>query len=126
VADKEEAKVSTSAPKFQPYIKAEQSIPEATMKALVLGSIIAMIFAVANAYLGLKFGMTVSASIPAAVISMGVLRAIYGKTGVTVLENNIVQTIGSAGESLAAGIIFTLPAFFIWAANSEMIASEKN
>jgi len=124
VADKAEGNVSTTgAPKFQPYIKAEQSIPEATMKALVLGSIIAVIFAVANAYLGLKFGMTVSASIPAAVISMGVLRAIYGKTGVTVLENNIVQTIGSAGESLAAGIIFTLPAFFIWAANTEMIAA---
>ncbi|MDD4050930.1 MAG: oligopeptide transporter, OPT family [candidate division Zixibacteria bacterium] len=124
MADKADANVpTTGAKKFQPYIKAEQVIPEATLKAMVLGCIIAMIFAVANAYLGLKFGMTVSASIPAAVISMGVLRGIYGKTGVTVLENNIVQTIGSAGESLAAGVIFTLPAFFIWAANSEMVAA---
>lgn len=112
-----------NSPKFEPYIKASQSIPEATIKAMVLGSILAIIFAVANAYLGLKFGMTVSASIPAAVISMGVLRSIYGKSGVTVLENNIVQTIGSAGESLAAGIIFTLPAFFIWGANQDMIAA---
>jgi len=87
-----------------------------------LGAIISVVFGVANAYLGLKFGMTVSASIPAAVISMAVLRALYRKENVTVLENNIVQTVGSAGESLAAGIIFTIPAFFIWAANPEMQA----
>jgi putative OPT family oligopeptide transporter len=98
--------------KYEPVIKANQSIPEVTAKAIVLGVLISVAFGVANAYLGLKVGMTVSASIPAAVISMAVLRTIFHK--VTVLENNIVQTIGSAGESLAAGIIFTIPAFLIW------------
>ncbi|MEE9441705.1 MAG: oligopeptide transporter, OPT family [candidate division Zixibacteria bacterium] len=106
--------------KFEPYIKAGQIVPEITIKALVLGAIISVLFGVANAYLALKFGMTVSASIPAAVISMAILRLMFKR--VSVLENNIVQTIGSAGESLAAGITFTIPAFFIWAADSEMIA----
>ncbi|HKK19931.1 MAG TPA: OPT/YSL family transporter, partial [candidate division Zixibacteria bacterium] len=94
---------------------------EVTWKTIILGSIISVVFGVANAYLGLKFGMTVSASIPAAVISMAVLRLFFKK--VTVLENNIVQTIGSAGESLAAGIIFTIPAFFIWSANQSLVAA---
>lgn len=71
-----------------------------------------VIFGAANAYLGLRVEMTVSASIPAAVISMGVLRVILKRD--SILENNLVQTIGSAGESLAAGAIFTLPAMFIW------------
>ncbi|MCJ7507126.1 MAG: oligopeptide transporter, OPT family [candidate division Zixibacteria bacterium] len=97
---------------FQPYIKAEQKIPEATVRAVILGALLAVVFGVANAYLGLKVGMTVSASIPAAVMSMAILRGILRKG--TVLENNIVQTIASSGESLAAGIIFTIPAFFIW------------
>ncbi|MBN2227538.1 MAG: oligopeptide transporter, OPT family [candidate division Zixibacteria bacterium] len=105
---------------FTPYISAGQSVAEVTLKAIVLGSILSVVFGVANAYIGVKYGMTVSASIPAAVISMAVLRALFKK--VTVLENNIVQTIGSAGESLAAGIIFTIPAFFIWAANAELAA----
>jgi putative OPT family oligopeptide transporter len=97
---------------FKPYVPASTSLPEATLKAIVLGALISIVFGAANAYLGLKLGMTVSASIPAAVISMAILRALFTK--VTVLENNIVQTIGSAGESLAAGVIFTVPAFFIW------------
>ena len=79
---------------------------------MIVGCILAVIFGAANAYLGLRVGMTVSASIPAAVISMGVIRVILRKD--SILENNIVQTIGSAGESLAAGAIFTLPALFIW------------
>ncbi|MFH1686220.1 MAG: oligopeptide transporter, OPT family [bacterium] len=107
---------------FQPVIGADKNIAEVTWKAIILGSIISVLFGVANAYLGLKFGMTVSASIPAAVISMAVLRLMFGR-GVTILENNIVQTIGSAGESLAAGIIFTIPAFFIWSANQELAAA---
>ncbi|HEX7400949.1 MAG TPA: OPT/YSL family transporter, partial [candidate division Zixibacteria bacterium] len=82
---------------------------EVTTRAVVLGIILSIVFGLANAYLGLKVGMTVSASIPAAVISMAVLRGILRRG--TVLENNIVQTIGSAGESLAAGVIFTIPAF---------------
>lgn len=104
--------------KYQPIIPASQNIAEVTWKAIILGAIISVLFGVANAYLGLKFGMTISASIPAAVISMAVLRLMFKR--VTVLENNIVQTVGSAGESLAAGIIFTIPAFFIWSANQEL------
>src|SRR5699024_12614173 len=80
--------------------------------ALLLGGLLVIIFGVANAYLGLIVAMTVSASIPAAVISMAVLRIIMKRT--SILENNIVQTITSSGEALAAGIIFTLPALFIW------------
>jgi len=97
---------------FEPYIKPTQRMAEVTLQAVVLGVLLSIVFGVANAYLGLKVGMTVSASIPAAVISMAVLRGLF-KRG-TVLENNIVQTLGSTGESLAAGVIFTIPAFFIW------------
>ena len=106
---------------FEPFVSPDQSIKEVTWKAIILGSIISVVFGVANAYLGLKFGMTISASIPAAVISMAVLRLLFKR--VTVLENNIVQTIGSAGESLAAGIVFTIPAFFIWSADQTLQAS---
>lgn len=121
--NKDSAVSNNNSQQFEPFIKADQSIPEVTIKAIVLGMIISLLFGVANAYLGLKYGMTVSASIPAAVISMAVLRMIFSKKRVTVLENNIVQTVGSAGESLAAGVIFTIPAFFIWAANSDMMAA---
>ncbi len=107
--------------KFEPYIAPGKEIAEVTIKAIVLGSILSVVFGIANAYIGLKYGMTVSASIPAAVISMAILRTLFKK--VTVLENNIVQTVGSAGESLAAGIIFTIPAFFIWAANAQLTAA---
>ncbi|HSH00212.1 MAG TPA: oligopeptide transporter, OPT family, partial [candidate division Zixibacteria bacterium] len=103
---------------FQPYVPASQTIAEVTLKAVVLGAILSVVFGVANAYLALKYGLTVSASIPAAVMSMAILRGLFKK--VTVLENNIVQTIGSAGESLAAGIAFTIPVFFIWAAQPRL------
>jgi putative OPT family oligopeptide transporter len=99
---------------FQPYISADQILPEFTGTSLTIGLILAVVFGAANAYLGLKVGMTISASIPAAVISMGVIRGILKRD--SILENNIVQTIGSSGESLAAGAIFTLPALFIWSA----------
>lgn len=108
--------------KFEPVVSAGTNMAEITWKVIILGSIISVVFGIANAYLGLKFGMTVSASIPAAVISMAILRMLYGRN-VTILENNMVQTIGSAGESLAAGIIFTIPAFFIWGANESLRAS---
>ena len=98
---------------FQPYIPADKVVPEFTVTSIILGIILAVVFGGANAYLGLRVGMTVSASIPAAVISMGVIRLILRKN--SILENNMVQTIGSAGESLAAGAIFTLPALFMWA-----------
>ena len=97
---------------FKPFVPANKIVPEFTVTSVILGAIIAIIFGAANAYLGLRVGMTVSASMPAAVISMGILRMIL--KGESILENNIVQTIGSAGESLAAGAIFTLPAMFIW------------
>jgi len=99
---------------FKPYIAHTENIPEFTLRAVVVGSALALVFGVANAYLGLKVGMTVSASIPAAVMSMAILRGVL-KNG-TILENNIAQTIGSSGESLAAGVIFTIPAFLIWQA----------
>ena len=98
---------------FQPYIPAEKVVPEMTVVAIVLGSLLSILFGGANAYLGLRVGMTVSASIPAAVLSMGIIRFILNRD--SILENNMVQTIGSAGESLAAGAIFTLPALFMWA-----------
>ena len=98
---------------FKPYIPADKIVPEFTVTSIVIGIVLAIVFGAANAYLGLIVGMTISASIPAAVISMGVIRVILRKD--SILENNIVQTIGSAGESLAAGAIFTLPALFLWA-----------
>ncbi|MBE7062926.1 MAG: oligopeptide transporter, OPT family [Ruminococcaceae bacterium] len=103
---------------FKPYIPAEKVTPEITVTSIIMGMILAVIFGAANAYLGLRVGMTVSASIPAAVISMGVIRIIMRKN--SILESNLVQTIGSAGESLAAGAIFTLPALFLWAAEGKM------
>lgn len=103
---------------FKPYVLASESLAEVTVKAVILGAILSVVFGVANAYLALKYGLTVSASIPAAVMSMAILRTFFTK--VTPLENNIVQNIGSAGEALAAGITFTIPAFFIWAASPRL------
>ncbi len=100
---------------FKPYISAEKIVPEFTATSIILGIILAIVFGGANAYLGLRVGMTISASIPAAVISMGIIRLIMKKD--SILENNMVQTIGSAGESLAAGVIFTMPAIFMWVAD---------
>lgn len=98
---------------FKPFIPAHKIVPEFTVMSVVLGIVLAVLFGGANAYLGLRVGMTVSASIPAAVISMGVIRMILHRD--SILENNMVQTIGSAGESLAAGAIFTMPVLFMWA-----------
>ena len=98
---------------FTPYIPSSKITPEMTVTSIVMGIILAVVFGAANAYLGLRVGMTVSASIPAAVISMGVIRVLMKKN--SILESNIVQTIGSAGESVAAGAIFTLPTLFLWA-----------
>ncbi len=103
---------------FKPYVPADKITPEFTVTSIVMGIILAVVFGAANAYLGLRVGMTVSASIPAAVLAMGVIRVIMRKN--SILESNIVQTIGSAGESLAAGAIFTLPALFLWAKEGKM------
>ncbi len=95
---------------FVPYIDAKRTLPELTVKAILLGIVLSMILGAANMYLGLRVGLTVSASIPAAVISMGVLRMFRNRN---VLENNMVQTGASAGESLAAGVLFTIPALLL-------------
>ena len=92
---------------FKPYIPADRVVPEFTVTSVLIGILLAIVFGAANAYLGLKVGMTISASIPAAVISMAIIRVILRRD--SILENNLVQTIGSAGESVAAGAIFTLP-----------------
>lgn len=106
---------------FKPYIPADKVMPEFTITSIILGALLAVVFGGANAYLGLRVGMTVSASIPAAVVSMGIIRQILRKD--SILENNMVQTIGSAGESLAAGAIFTLPALFMWAKEDPAISA---
>ena len=90
-----------------PVVAAERNIAEFTLKAFILGAVLSMVLAAANAYIGLLVGLTVSASIPAAAASMGILRLFRSST---ILENNMVQTAASAGESLVAGIIFTIPA----------------
>ena len=97
---------------FKSYIPAERITPEITVTSIIMGILLSVIFGAANAYLGLRVGMTVSASIPAAVIAMGVIRVVMRKN--SILESNMVQTVGSAGESLAAGAIFTMPALYLW------------
>jgi putative OPT family oligopeptide transporter len=96
---------------FKPFVASEKKVAEFTLRAVILGIVLGLIFGVGNAYLGLKVGTTVSASIPAAVISMTILRAFFREP--TILENNLVQTMASVGEGLAAGVIFTVPALFI-------------
>ncbi|MDO4506882.1 MAG: oligopeptide transporter, OPT family [Spirochaetales bacterium] len=98
---------------FKPYVDSGRSLSEITISSVISGILISIVFGAANAYLGLRVGLTVSASIPAAVIGMSIYRVISRKE--TILESNMVQTIGSAGESVAAGAIFTLPALFLWA-----------
>lgn len=100
---------------YNPYIPKDKTIPEFTWKAVILGTVLGVLFAVANAYIGLKVGLTISSSIPVAVMSIAifrVLKPVFGKA--TILENNISQTVGSAGTSLASGVIFTIPALILW------------
>ena len=101
---------------FQPYIPASQSPAEFTAKAIVLGALFGLIFGASTVYLGLRAGLTVSASIPIAVLAISVLKRLGGST---ILENNIVQTIGSAGESVAAGVVFTVPALIFFGPRGE-------
>jgi putative OPT family oligopeptide transporter len=96
---------------FQPYVPASQSPAEFTVKAIILGALFGLIFGASTVYLGLRAGLTVSASIPIAVLAISVLKRLGGST---ILENNIVQTIGSAGESVAAGVVFTIPALIFF------------
>jgi putative OPT family oligopeptide transporter len=110
------AEVEATAKKFKSYISADDFVPEFTAKAIILGAIFGIIFGAATVYLALKAGLTVSASIPIAVLAIAVFKRI-GKS--TILENNIVQTIGSAGESVAAGVAFTIPALIFLASGDQ-------
>ena len=101
------ATVPQTSPAFQPYVPPTQSPPEFTVKAIVIGILFGLLFGASTVYLGLRAGLTVSASIPIAVLAISVLKRLGGST---ILENNIVQTIGSAGESVAGGVVFTIPA----------------
>jgi OPT family oligopeptide transporter len=102
---------------FQPYISAERSdVAEFTPKAIIIGVVFGIIFGAATVYLALKAGLTVSASIPIAVLAISLLKKLGGST---ILENNVVQTIGSAGESIAAGVVFTLPGFLFLSTESK-------
>lgn len=96
--------------KFKPYVSPDENMREFSVRALLIGCVLAMLFGAANAYLAMKVGMTICASIPAAVIGMVVLKRLRNST---ILENNIVQTVGSSGEALAAGVAFTMPALLI-------------
>jgi putative OPT family oligopeptide transporter len=101
---------------FQPYVPATQSPAEFTLKAIVIGSLFGLLFGASTVYLGLRAGLTVSASIPIAVLAISVLKRLGGST---ILENNIVQTIGSAGESVAGGVVFTVPALIFLASGAD-------
>jgi len=102
---------TTTAPqkKFRSYVPDNTTMPEFTLRAVLLGLVLTVILGAANAYLGLRAGMTIAATYPAAVIGMAVLRLMKG----SILEENIARTVGSIGESVAAGAIFTIPAFVI-------------
>ncbi|MGH9443190.1 MAG: OPT family oligopeptide transporter [Thermoanaerobaculia bacterium] len=110
------ARTETPAAEFKPYVPADQSPPEFTAKAIILGSFFGLLFGAATVYLALRAGLTVSASVPIAVLSIAVFKKL-GKS--TILENNIVQTIGSAGESVAAGVVFTVPALLFLSNGSD-------
>ena len=99
--------MSESPAAFEPYIPATETRPELTFRALLLGSLFGILFGAVTVYVGLRAGLTVAASIPISVLSISVLRAL-GRA--SILENNIVQTTGNAGQSIASGVIFTLPA----------------
>lgn len=103
---------NTTDKSFKPYVSAREFIPEFTPKAIILGALFGILFGAATVYLGLKVGLTVSASIPIAVLAISIFKRI-GKA--SILESNIVQTIGSAGESVAAGVVFTIPALLFMA-----------
>jgi putative OPT family oligopeptide transporter len=107
---------------YQPYVRAGEDLPEFTLKAIGLGIVFGIVFGAANAYLGLRAGLTISTSIPVAVMTVAVFRALetFGRRG-SLLEANLAQTVGSASSSLASGIIFTLPALFLWGLSPSLL-----
>src|SRR6266851_8398447 len=111
----EVAMAETSPEKFEPFVPASQEIAEFTPRAIALGALFGILFGAATVYLALRAGLTVSASVPIAVLSI----AVFKRVGSTILENNIVQTIGSAGESVAAGVVFTVPGFLFLSAAAD-------
>src|ERR1700712_5820473 len=98
---------STPSPAFRPFVPANETRPELTIRAVLIGALFGILFGAVTVYVGLKAGLTVAASIPISVLSISILR-VLGKS--SILENNIVQTTGNAGQSIASGVIFTLPA----------------
>ncbi len=118
-----DAKSPGESQKFRPFVPAETDMKEFTVRALIIGLVMCVVLGAANAYLGLKAGMTIAATYPAAVIGMAVLRLMKG----SILEENFARTVGSIGESVAAGAIFTIPAFVvlhIWNFNAESMTTE--
>src|SRR6202140_931768 len=111
-----QAAAATGAKAFKPYIAAGDAMAELTVKAILTGALMGILFGAATVYLALKAGLTVSASVPIAVLSIAVFKRL-GKS--KILENNIVQTIGSAGESVAAGVVFTVPALLFLSAGAD-------
>ena len=107
---------------YDPFVAAGESLAEFTLKAVGLGVLFGIVFGAANAYLGLRAGLTISTSIPVAVMTVAVFRALRG-AGIksSILETNISQTTGSASSSLASGVIFTLPALFMWGMPPELL-----
>ncbi len=108
--------MQTTPPTFQPYVAATETRPELTPRALILGCVFGLLFGAVTVYVGLRAGLTVGASIPISVLSISVLRA-FGRS--SILENNIVQTTGNSGQSIASGVIFTLPALIFLGFNLE-------
>ncbi|MFM8918204.1 MAG: OPT/YSL family transporter, partial [Bacteroidota bacterium] len=111
---------NTPTKEFRPYISATDSVAEFTVKSVILGAVFGIIFGASTVYLALKAGLTVSASIPIAVLAISLGRKFF-KT--TILENNIIQTTGSAGESIAAGVVFTLPGFLFLSLNEQGVST---
>src|SRR3979409_841332 len=105
-----------SGSEFRPYVPADKEIPEFTLKAILLGVFFGILFGASTVYLALRAGLTVSASIPIAVLSISLLKKLGGPT---ILENNLGQPTGAAGESIAAGVVFTLPGFLFLAAGDD-------
>ena len=104
---------------YIPYIPVDEAMPELTVASIIIGSLFAILFGAANTYLGLKVGLTISASIPGAILATGILRGVLRRNNI--LEANVIQSIGAMGESVAGGLIFTLPAIIIWGMKLDLI-----